>query len=212
MDRKSALKALLLFLLPFFLSLSYDDIRKAYYRSYQYEKVQDYENAIKALMPVYEKFPRAYTPNLRLGWLYYLKGNYANSAYHYEKAMKANPYSIEAKLGYTLPLLAQDKFSQVEKVCYRILSLDPYNYYANYRLLLSLKAQKKLDAALRVAMKMLAVYPTDVRFLTELGLLKDTLGRDKEAYAIFKDVLILDPENTTAKEFVSNYQKTLSEK
>ncbi len=204
------MKALLLFLALFLLSFSYEDIRDAYYRSYQYERVQDYENAIKVLMPLYNKFPKGYTLNLRLGWLYYLWGKHANSLYHYERAIKISPYSVEAKLGYTLPLMAQGKFQEVEKVCYQILSIDPYNYYANLRLVLALKKQKKTDSALKVVNKMLAVYPTDVRFLTELALIKHMMGSEREAYAIFKDVLILDPENVTAKEYVNGAKNASS--
>ncbi len=200
---KKLLGVILLLFSPFLLSLSYEGIKEAYHKSYQYESVQDYDNAIKAIMPVYDKFPEAYTPNLRLGWLYYLKGKYANSLYHYEKAMKVSPYSIEAKLGYTLPLLAQGKFTQVEKVCYNILSFAPYNYYANYRLALSLRKQKKLDSAMKVVIKMLAVYPTDVQFLTELALLKMAAGKEKEATSIFRDILILDPENVVAREHLN---------
>jgi len=82
-------KILIHFLLIFYTAfgLSYDEIKNAYYRSYQYEKSGNYEDAIKSLMPVYNKYPDGYTLNLRLGWLYYLNKKYANSIYHYEKAM-----------------------------------------------------------------------------------------------------------------------------
>jgi len=197
-------KILIHFLLIFYTAfgLSYDEIKNAYYRSYQYEKSGNYEDAIKSLMPVYNKYPDGYTLNLRLGWLYYLNKKYANSIYHYEKAMKVAPYSIEAKLGYTLPLLAQSKYSDVEKVCYQILNTDFYNYYGNLRLSFVLRMQKKYDTAEKVIKKMLVVYPTDVNFLLELGLLRFYTGKKEEAKTIFNDVLILDPENITAKEYL----------
>ncbi|WP_457624566.1 tetratricopeptide repeat protein [Persephonella sp.] len=182
--------------------MDYEDIKRSYYRSYQYERTGDYENAIKALSFVYNEYPDSYTVNLRLGWLYYLAKKYANSIFHYEKAIKAAPYSVEAKLGYTLPLLAQSKFTDVEKVCYQILNTDYYNYYGNLRLSYVLRAQKKYKIAGEVATKMLTIYPTDVNFLTELALSRYYLGQKEEAYRLFKDILILDPENVTAKEFL----------
>ncbi|WP_457623903.1 tetratricopeptide repeat protein [Persephonella sp.] len=197
---------LLLFILIFSNVLAEEkkdiDIKGAYYRSYQYEKVGDYENAIKSLMVLYKKYPDGYTINLRLGWLYYLNKNYSNSIYHYEKAMKIVPSSIEAKLGLTLPLLAQGKYGDVEKICYQIISTDYFNYYGNLRLSIVLRLEKKLDTAVEVVNKMLSLYPTDVNFLTELGIIRYLQGEYGQAKYIFNDILILDPENVTAREYL----------
>ncbi|WP_457622061.1 tetratricopeptide repeat protein [Persephonella sp.] len=183
-------------------ALDYEEIKNAYYRSYQYEKVGDFENAIKSIMTVYDEYPEGYTVNLRLGWLYYLNKNYANSIYHYERALKIVPSSIEAKLGYTLPLIAQGKYADVEKICYQILNTDFFNYYGNLRLSFVLRMQKKYDIASKVINKMLSLYPTDVNFLTELALVRYFQGDMKQAEYLFKDILILDPENVTAKEYL----------
>ncbi len=179
--------------------LSPEEIQKAYWDSYNYEKMQNYEDAIKALMPVYEAYPNGYTVNLRLGWLYYLQGHYANALHHYERAMKVLPASIEAKLGYTLPLLKQQKYREVEQMCYQILKVDFYNYYGNLRLVYVLRLLGDLQSAENVALKMLSLYPTDVAFLTEYGLIKQAQGELQEAKRIFTDVLTLDPQNITAK-------------
>ncbi len=185
--------------------LTYEEIKKAYESSYRYEAVQNYEKAIHSLMPVYNEYPNGYTVNLRLGWLYYLWGKYRNSLEHYRKAMEVLPYSVEAKLGYMLPLMAQGKFSEVEKVAYQILQMDYYNYYANLRLAYALRMQKKYKLALEVCNKMLAVYPTDVSFLVELALAHIGLGNKDKAKLILGDVLILDPDNATAKELLKSH-------
>ena len=195
-----------LFFFSFAFSMDFNEIKDAYYRSYQYEKTGNYEDAIKSLMLVYKEYPNGYTVNLRLGWLYYLNRQYANSIFHYEKAMKISPYSIEAKLGYTLPLLAQKKFSDVEKICYQILYTDFYNYYGNLRLSYALRMEKKYSEAKKIAEKMLYIYPTDVNFLTELAILEYKEGNKEKAKKIFEDILILDPENITAKEFLKKLQ------
>lgn len=198
------LRALVIFLFLTTVSfgLTEEKIKEAYSKSFQYEKIGRYKDAIKALSAVYNEYPDGYTINLRLGWLYYLSKRYANSIFHYEKAIKINPYSIEAKLGYTLPLLAQERFSDVEKVCYQILYTDFYNYYGNLRLSYVLRMQKKYDLAEKVSKKMLYIYPTDINFLTELGIVEYLKGNKKEAIKIFKNILILDPENSTAKKYV----------
>jgi tetratricopeptide (TPR) repeat protein len=183
-------------------ALTDEEIKDAYYKSYNYEKMENYTDAIKAIMPVYNDYPETYTVNLRLGWLYYLNQNYANSLEHYGKAIKISPYSLEAKLGELLPLLAQERHGDVEKKAFQILDVDYYNYYGNLRLVYALRMQQKLDVAEKIALKMLAIYPIDVSFLSEYALIKFARGEKESAFKLFYDILILDPENVTAKSYL----------
>ena len=178
--------------------LSYQEIREAYTSSYTLEKRGDYQGAIKALMPVYQAYPNGYTVNLRLGWLYYLLKKYSNSEYHYQKALKAIPSSVEALLGLTLPYMAQERWEDVEKTCYWILRSDYYNYYGNLRLCLALRKLGNFSLSESVSRKMLSLYPTDVNFLLELALSLFFQKKYSYSEAVLKDVLILDPENPTA--------------
>jgi len=198
---------LLLFLFTNSFALTYEEIKEAYHRSFIYEKSGDYEDAIKALMPVYKSFPNGYTVNLRLGWLYYLAKKYANSEFHYRKALQVVPSSVEAMLGLTLPYMAQGKWPETEALTYRILKIDYYNYYGNLRLSYALRKEGKYSIAEAVARKMLAIYPSDVNFLVELALALYHQGKTAYAESIFKDVLILDPENPTAKEYLKKIEK-----
>ena len=194
---------LLMVLVQYVLSISYEDIKSAYHRSFNYEKVQDYDNAIKSLMPVYKSYPFGYTVNLRLGWLYYLKGNFSNAVYHYETSLKALPGSIEPLLGLSLVYLAQKRYSDAERVCYQIIKTDPFNYYGNLRLAYALVGNRKLKQAEKVLMKMLTLYPSDPLLLSKLGEVRYLLGDLRSAGDILSDVLILDPENQTAREILS---------
>lgn len=202
--RVSIMKKMLLLLLVSanLLALTDAEIRDAYYKSYNYEKIQNYSDAINVLMPVYNEFPNTYTVNLRLGWLYYLSTNYANAISHYDRSIKISPYSLEAKLGRLLPLLAQHRYGEVEKEAFQILNVDYYNYYGNLRLAYALRMQQKFDVAIKITQKMLAIYPIDVQFLTEFALGKIGLGETDEAMAVFSNILILDPENVTAKSYL----------
>jgi hypothetical protein len=60
-----------------------------------------------------------------------------------------------------------------------------------------------LDAAYQVAQKMVRVYPTDLYCLVELALLHDARGEGDEARRLFGEILILDPQNETARRFTA---------
>ncbi|MFT5128399.1 MAG: tetratricopeptide (TPR) repeat protein [Rhodothermales bacterium] len=180
--------------------MSEDEIRQSYYSSYNYEKAQNYADAIKALQPAFRAFPQGYTLNLRLGWLYYLSGKYANAEQHYLTAVKVAPNSIEAKLGYSLPLLVQERYEDVEAVARQVLRVDLSNYFANLRLVVALRGQGKADTAEKVADAMLTLYPTDVALLSQKALLRIDAGDNATARARFQDILILDPQNVLARE------------
>lgn len=178
------------------------EIQEAYSKSYKYEKTDNYQDAIKSLLPVAREYPDTYTVNLRLGWLYYLNKKYANSLENYTRAIKAMPASLEAKLGYILPLLAQERYQKAEEEAFKIIKTDHYNYYGNLRFAYALRMQKKYDEAEKITLKMLALYPVDVLYLTEYALTMHGKDDTKTAVNTFYSILILDPENVTAKGFL----------
>ena len=184
--------------------LSHEQISKAYYNSYGYEKSGNYLDAIKAVQLVYERYPNTYTVNSRLGSLYRLDGKFRNSIEHYKKALKVLPSSISAKLGLQYTHVLSKDYAKTVEVGYQIISVDYYNYYANYRIAYSLAQTGKYDLAEKTINKMLAIYPADVLFLTELGLLQLQLKQLEKSKATLLNVLILDPENVRAKSTLLN--------
>lgn len=173
-----------------------DEMREAFAKSYQYERSQSYADAIKVLIPYQEK---NYLVDLRLGWLYYLSGNQANSKAQYQLAIKAAPKAIEPRLGYTLPLLAQERYGEVESVARTILTMDANNYTASLRLAFALRMQGKHGPARELNASLLELYPTDVSFLTE-QLLVSVASKQGDIRALCESILTLDPENLTAKQ------------
>ncbi|MGD8320298.1 MAG: hypothetical protein PVJ02_07585 [Gemmatimonadota bacterium] len=178
------------------------DIAAAYRSSFEHERAQDYQNSIRALAPVYEAYPAGYTVNLRMGWLFYLNGNYANSVAHYEVATTSAPLALEPKLGHLLPLLAQGRWTEAEALAYQVVSVDHYNYYGNLRLAVALRMQGKAEAAYQIALKMVGAYPTDLPYLVELANIQDARGDTDEARRLFGEILILDPENQVARRYL----------
>jgi tetratricopeptide (TPR) repeat protein len=173
-----------------------DVVLDAFAKSYKYEKAQNYEDAIKSIVILKNQ---DYLVHLRLGWLYYLSGNHANSRQHYQKAMATAPKAIEPRLGYMLPLLAQARYAEVETVARQVLTMDAGNYYASLRLAIALRMQGKLAQAAEVNNAMLGLYPTDISFLNEMGLVLFAQKDYAAARQAFYRVLTLDPENVVAK-------------
>ncbi len=79
-----------------FLVFSISDAVKqaSVYKSYEFEKANNYIAAINELNKIYDAGD--YFINIRLGWLNYLTKQYSASIKFYEKAILLNPYAIEA--------------------------------------------------------------------------------------------------------------------
>ena len=174
--------------------------RAALPRSVEYEQAKDYTKAIAALQEQLTAHPNDYTLNLRSGWLSYLNGQHAAAARYYQTAIAAAPKSIEAKLGYLLPLLADGQYERAEKTAAQIVKEDPGNYYGNLRLAFALRMQGQFPAADKIVQRMLVAYPTDLSFLLEGGLLDASQDRNTAAQEKFAIVLSLDPNNAVAQQ------------
>ena len=192
------MRLIFIVLLSISLQANTDFIKQAYYDSYNYEKMQNYRDSIKTLSVVYEKYPKAYTPNFRLGWLFYLNKNYANSVKHYQAAISVVSSSAEAKLGLIQVYQAMGKHEEAKRLIYDILKNDLYNYFANSYLVASLNARKEYEQSLKVIYKMLALYPTDIYFLGKLAQVYVHQKKDALAKDVYENIIILDPANTQA--------------
>ncbi|MBL6989245.1 MAG: tetratricopeptide repeat protein [Bacteriovoracaceae bacterium] len=199
---------LLIFVLLFVSSNAYSKkISKIYANSYAFEKSGNYQKAIAEMMPLLKKFPKSYTANLRLGWLFLLKNKLKNSFKHYEKALKSFPASINPYLGLIKILMIQKKYVKAEVYCKGLTSIDYYNYSGNLYYISALIAQKKYSAALKVANRMLDLYPGSADFLINKGIILYWLNDTKNAKWFFNNVLYLFPKNPTALYYLSLYKQ-----
>ncbi len=196
------MKKMIIFLAVLLFGFTQQEITQMYYKSYNYEKMGDYKDAIKVLIPLYEKYPDGYTLNLRLGWLFYLNKKYTNAIKHYQKASMVLPYSVEPKLGLMRVYLAMQKYKEALKIGNSLLREDYYNYYGNYYETAALMGIKDYKNALKVTQKMLTLYPTSVLFLNLLGEIYYIEGKKDKAKEVFANVLILDPNNVVAKSYL----------
>ena len=95
----------------------------AYAKSIEYEKKQNYQEAIRAINEL--KDSALYENHLRLGWLYYKLGQKKKSMKCYEKAISIVPKAIEPRLGYGYPAYQLEDFEDLIAQDLKILEIDP---------------------------------------------------------------------------------------
>lgn len=177
------------------------DIKDRYTKSYNYEKMALYGEAIKVLVPIYDKYPNGYMINIRLAWLCYLDNKAEDSITYYKKASLIKPLAIASKLGLIRIYLNRYEFKQAEALSFNILKKDYYNYYGNYYAIQALIGEKKYDIAIELIQKMLVLYPIDTLFLEQLFITYRATS-SKYLKALKDDILIIDPNNILANSSV----------
>ncbi|MDA1015490.1 MAG: tetratricopeptide repeat protein [Planctomycetota bacterium] len=186
-------------------TVSEDQELVAYARSFDLEATGKFDEAIAAVLQTRQA---DVTYHVRLGWLNYLKKDFAASESFYRQAISQAPDSIQPKIGLTLPLIEQKKYADVQSLTMQIIRKNPTNYYANLRLAFVLRMQGHAEKAEMVNDYMLALHPADVKFRLERGLTYIALSRYSEAERDFRLSLRLEPKNATATYWVNQMADT----
>jgi tetratricopeptide (TPR) repeat protein len=175
-----------------------ESIAQIYQQSYNEEAKGNYGEAILILGRAERAGDNSYLLHLRFGWLQYLSGKYPESANSYRKAILKDKNSIEAKLGLMLPLMAQGRWADAEKVGEEIVAVDKLSYLGNSRLAYiyyNLKLYKDAESYYR---KVLTYYPGDVEMMAGLGWSLMKQGKKEAAEKSFAEVLRYAPNHVSA--------------
>ncbi len=174
------------------------EVQAAFSKSYTSEYEYNYSAAIDAIKKVYDE--KSYEMNLRLGWLYYLSGKQVESSQFYQKAIKLMPLSIEARLGYVLPQVSLNNWTNVKTTYLDILKIDPKNSTANYRLGLIHYYAKEYKIAIKYFETIANLYPFDYDSILMYAWTNYQLGKHREAKVLFQRVLLIKPNDESALE------------
>jgi tetratricopeptide (TPR) repeat protein len=187
----------LIVFLPLFGTAQIEQKIDAFSKSYSLEAVGNYAKAIEEINKIYDE--NSYEINLRLGWLYYNLGNYFESEKNYQIAVDLMPYSIEAKLGYVLPVSAMGNWNDVIKTYEKILEIDPQNTLINYRMGAIYYERKDYEIALSYCEKTVNLYPFDYDSVVLLGWINYQMGNLREAKVLFQKSMVIKPNNSSAE-------------
>ncbi len=140
---------------------------------------------------------------LRYAYLKYLQGEYNDSIRSYKKAIELNSASIDARLGITLPLMAQQRWRQVKSYMLHVLQLSRWNYTAHVRLMLAEEGMRKWTTLEQHAEQLAKVYPGDATVLVYLARANVWQGDDAAAKAAYAKVLIRLPGHIEANNYIN---------
>jgi tetratricopeptide (TPR) repeat protein len=191
------------FIFLVFLSKAQDYTRltAAFSESYAKEKLEKYADAANALKAYYDA--GSYEINLRLGWLSYLQGQFSESLGYYNKAIELMPYAIEPRFGVVLPASSLGNWDIVITQYNKILTIDPNNTVALYRMGLISYDKKDYKLAYQQFEKVVNLYPFDYQSVLMLAWTNYKLGKTREAKILFNKALLYSPEDASAKEGIS---------
>lgn len=170
--------------------------------SYQLETAGKYAEAIAAISNVPANSNDAEFKLTRLGWLHYLQGDYDGSIREYRLAIERNDRSIDARLGLTLPLLAQKRWREADQMARIVLERTPNNYTALLRLLVAQEGLRDWASMEKTALTLTACYPTDASGFVYLARAYAWLGRPEEARNAYSAVLVRYPNHAEAKAYL----------
>jgi tetratricopeptide (TPR) repeat protein len=177
---------------------NYPVLQDAFAKSQAFESRGNYTDAISAIKTVYQE--DSYETNLRLGWLTYLAGLFTESSAYYQKAINLKPYAIEAKFGFVYPASALGNWDQVITQYNEILTIDPQNTLANYRMGSIYYGRKDYAKAEKYLEKVVNLYPFDYDSLVLYAWTNFKLGKTREAQVLFNKVLLNKPKDASALE------------
>ncbi|MBI3393266.1 MAG: hypothetical protein HY039_08765 [Nitrospirae bacterium] len=171
-------------------------------QSYKLEQGGLYAQAAAVLDPLVARQPPHEFALLRHAWLNYLQGSHNEAVHKYTAALKVNPRSLDARLGLTLPLLAQQRWGEAAYHAKQVLAVSPWDYLANVRLMICEEGERKWEDLAKHAAEVALRYPADATVLVYLARAEAWLGHAGKAKTAYLQVLERIPGHVEATNFL----------
>lgn len=178
--------------------------KSVWQNSYDLEYHKKYAEAANILKPILVKSPKDEFILNRLGWLNYLQLKYNVSEDYYHKALDVNSDSIDARLGLTLPLMAQLRWKEAAIYANQVISMSAWGYLAHIRLMACESGQSEWETLGKHAEEFIKRYPTDANGFVFLARSQAMLGKKDLAILSYKDALVRAPTNAEAIKYLEN--------
>jgi len=160
----------------------------AWQKSYQFEASAKYTEAQAALDGVDERADGGFLLSRR-AWLAYLQGRHQEAITFYKRALERNPKSHDARLGITLPLLAQQRWREAALYARQLIAESAWDYTAHVRLLLAEEGLRDWSGMAEHANRLVERYPSDASAWVYLARALAWQGDIREARKAYSRVL-----------------------
>lgn len=173
--------------------------------SYNLEHQKKYAEAASAIKPILDKSPQNEFALIRMGWLAYLQAKYNVSEDYYHKALDMNTDSIDARLGLTLPLMAQLRWKEAAIYANQVISMSAWGYVAHIRLMACESGLMQWETLENHASEFIKRYPSDVSGFLYLARAQAMLGKKEKAIQNYKETLERVPTNAEAIKYLKDH-------
>jgi tetratricopeptide (TPR) repeat protein len=174
--------------------------------SYRLETLTRYDEAAQVLSSVAKKESKNEFVFLRLGWLNYLRGDHNDAIDYYKTALNINNKSLDARLGLTLPLLAQQRWKEAAKYAQEALEVAPWNYYAHIRLMVAEEGMRQWQTLAKHASEVYLRYPSDATVLVYQARANRWLNNTNQAKSAYQKVLERVPGHIEALQYLAEHK------
>ncbi len=172
------------------------------YESYKLEKSGKVKEAIERVKKVMGSESDSYGLNMRMGHLYQLEKDLDKATTFFVRAGVLKPKSLEPWI------ILMDYFYEKDIVrgktyAGEILSRDPAHKEAAEKFLEACLKTNSHSSGLDQSEESLKAWPSHLFFLEKKAFFLAKLGKKAEAKAVIVDLLLLDPDNAFARNFMS---------
>jgi tetratricopeptide (TPR) repeat protein len=168
--------------------------------SIQAETNRKYDEALQAVITYQQSGGDAFVASERAGWLYYLKGAYAEAGRAYLEANRVHPAALNPILGLLNVAEATKDKSGIRRAAEAVLKVDPLNYRANMVLGGSSFADHDYRGAAFAYRRILTPYPDDVDARSGLAWAEYYTGDKQDPLFQFQTILAIYPDYPYAKQ------------
>lgn len=172
--------------------------------SYMLESAGKYAQASAFMDSVLRESPTHEFALMRHAWLNYLQGKYNDALRDYNHILFVNPQSLEARLGLTLPLMAQQRWREAAIEAHKVIAVSEWDYTAHMRMLVCEEAERKWDELAHHATELALRYPSDASVLVYLARAEAWRGNIRNAKAAYIKVLTRVPAHVEALAYLKN--------
>ena len=165
-------------------------------------ELEQYDEAIEAFGEILDKDPAAHHVRLYRGIAFEEKGDLENAYLEFTRIPHGSPPYLEAIGHIALILKEQDKADQAVAILKEAIAAAPRQIELYLNLAALYESLEKADIGLALLLENAHRFPKEPRYHFRVGVLLDKLGKRAESIERMKQVLLLDPQDAQALNYL----------